>query len=74
MLIEQMSDFFTARAENYDEHMLKDVEGCREGYEKMAELLPKNTQIVLDLGCGTGLELDEIFKRIPFIRSLPVLR
>jgi tRNA (cmo5U34)-methyltransferase len=67
MQIEKMSDFFTARVDGYDEHMLNDVEGCKEGYVKMAELLPRNTAELLDLGCGTGLELDEIFKINPNI-------
>ena len=62
-----MSDFFAARVNGYDEHMINDVEGCREGYIKMAELLPQNTGELLDLGCGTGLELDEIFKRNPHV-------
>lgn len=67
MTIEQMSDFFTARVEGYDDHMIKAVEGCKEGYIKMAELLHKEANELLDLGCGTGLELDEIFKIKPFI-------
>lgn len=67
MAIEQMSDFFTARVDGYDEHMIKNVEGCKEGYVKIAELLPKEVNELLDLGCGTGLELDEIFKTKPFI-------
>lgn len=62
-----MSDFFTSRVNGYDEHMINDVEGCKEGYIKMAELLPKNVAELLDLGCGTGLELDEIFKRNPHV-------
>lgn len=66
MTIEQMSDFFTARVEGYDAHMLN-LEGCKEGYVKMAEILPQGANDILDLGCGTGLELDEIFKTRPFI-------
>ena len=65
MKLERMDDFFTARTEGYDEHMLEHVGGCREGYMKMAEMIPENTESILDLGCGTGLELDEIFKKIP---------
>ncbi len=65
--LEQMSDFFTSRVENYDEHMLCTVDGCSEGYVKMASLVPKNCKTLLDLGCGTGLELDSIFKNLPDI-------
>lgn len=65
--MEKMSDFFTRRVGMYDEHMLNDVKGCREGYRKMAKLVPESVKILLDLGCGTGLELDEIFKIHPDI-------
>lgn len=63
--IETMSGFFTSRANGYDEHMLSEVEGCMEGYIKMAEILPQGVNDLLDLGCGTGLELEEIFKKYP---------
>lgn len=63
--LEEMSDFFTARLEGYDEHMLTDVGGCRECYEAMAALMPDGAKTLLDLGCGTGLELDFIFPRFP---------
>ena len=63
MLIEKMSDFFTTRIKNYENQMLNHVKGCREGYGKMAELIPDNCKILLDLGCGTGLELKHIFER-----------
>jgi SAM-dependent methyltransferase/N-acetylglutamate synthase-like GNAT family acetyltransferase len=64
-LLEKMTEFFAARVGGYDEHMLNDVAGCVEGYKKMAELIPDKTETILDLGCGTGLELDEIFRRFP---------
>lgn len=70
--MEKMEEFFQKRVEEYDSHMLIEVMGCREGYRKMAELLPAQTQTLLDLGCGTGLELDEIFKRFPALRATGV--
>ncbi len=63
--MEKMDEFFTARAEGYDEHMLNEVEGCREAYLKMGELLPDKAENLLDLGCGTGLELESVFARFP---------
>jgi ubiquinone/menaquinone biosynthesis C-methylase UbiE len=66
MNIEKMDEFFTKRVKIYDEYMLN-VVGCRQGYKKMATLIPPHTKNLLDLGCGTGLELDEIFKVYPDI-------
>ncbi|MDE6133469.1 MAG: class I SAM-dependent methyltransferase, partial [Oscillospiraceae bacterium] len=65
--MEKMDEFFAARVDGYDEHMLNEVEGCREAYGKIAEFLPENRSNLLDLGCGTGLELEGIFKRFPDI-------
>ena len=31
-MLERMEDFFARRVEEYDEHMLHEVEGCEEGY------------------------------------------
>ena len=62
--LEKMTDFFVARLDGYEAHML---ENGNEGYRKIAELIPMNTKKILDLGCGTGLELDEIFKRLPHV-------
>jgi len=67
-MLEKMSDFFAARVAQYENHMLNNVVGCKEGYLKMAELLPRTVSNLLDLGCGTGLELDEIFKTHPNIK------
>jgi len=60
--LEKMTDFFIARLDSYEAHML---ENGNEDYRKIAELIPISTEKILDLGCGTGLELDEIFKRLP---------
>lgn len=63
--MEEMTSFFSKRADGYDTHMLTNVSGCKEGYITMATLIPKSCRSLLDLGCGTGLELDEIFKVLP---------
>lgn len=44
-MLEEMSAFFNKRVNSYDEHMLVEVGGCKEGYLKMAELIPKNLKI-----------------------------
>ena len=62
--LEEMGDFFTRRIEDYEEHMML----WQEGYREMAALLPKSIETLLDLGCGTGLELDEILKLRPDLK------
>ena len=68
MELEEMTAFFTSRLDLYDEHMLREVPGCRTGYARMAALLPEGMARLLDLGCGTGLELEPIFARFPALR------
>jgi tRNA (cmo5U34)-methyltransferase len=66
MSLEEMSNFFDARIDGYEEHMLK-IGG--EDYAKIAKLIPAAKDLkLLDLGCGTGLELDEIFKVNPAVQ------
>ena len=61
--LEKMDDFFAKRVNEYDKHMLNNIEGSLEFYSYTASLLPKDCESkVLDLGCGTGLELEEYFK------------
>jgi len=60
--LERMDDFFAARVDGYDEHMRANIEGASGFYAYTASLLPgKACSRVLDLGCGTGLELEEYF-------------
>ena len=66
MKLERMDDFFTARVSGYDEHMRTTIEGASGFYAYTASLLPmENEARVLDLGCGTGLELEEYFRLNP---------
>ena len=60
--LEKIDAFFAARVDGYDEHMRSNIEGASAFYAYTASLLPKEAGAeVLDLGCGTGLELEEYF-------------
>ena len=61
-MLEKMSEFFENRLDGYDEHMMTCIEGAGDFYPYTAGLLPKDAGCrVLDLGCGTGLELGEYY-------------
>ena len=60
--LEKMDEFFAARVDGYDEHMRTNIEDASGFYAYTASLLPRTAgSWVLDLGCGTGLELEEYF-------------
>lgn len=68
-MLEKMSDFFENRLDGYDEHMLRDIESAEIFYPYTANQLPKEKDCtILDLGCGTGLELEFYFKLNPTAR------
>lgn len=65
-MLEKMDAFFEARLVGYDDHMLTEIEGAAEFYPATAALLPEASGAkVLDLGCGTGLELQFYFDENP---------
>ena len=61
--LETMGGFFDRRVQEYEDHMAH----WQNHYKWMAETLPDGTATLLDIGCGTGLELDWIFRRFPDI-------
>ena len=62
--LEEMSDFFTARIEGYEEHMSP----WTDAYKRFGELLPQACVDVLDLGCGSGLELEALWQHHPRVK------
>lgn len=58
-MLETMRDFFNHRLDGYEAHQLEAIQGAREFYPLTAACLPqKENARLLDLGCGTGLELE----------------
>ena len=61
-MLEKMEDFFDSRLDMYDEHQLNCIDSARDFLQFTAECLPPRPGCaVLDLGCGTGLELERYF-------------
>lgn len=65
--VEPMATFFDKRVKIYENHM----RGCVADFERFYRTISKPIQTtmepvqILDLGCGTGLELEGIFKKAP---------
>ena len=68
MPLEEMGSFFNSRIDTYEDHMLSHDEWAAV-YPEVARLVPAEEDLnLLDLGCGSGLELDEIFRVNPAVR------
>ena len=68
-MLEKMGAFFEARLDGYDAHMMTNIESAEEFYPFTARCLPREPGVkILDLGCGTGLELGEYFALNPTAR------
>ena len=61
-----MSSFFNTHAPIYEEKHLEHIGGM-ESKQILASFFPPHTKTMIDLGIGTGLELEEIFKCFPEI-------
>lgn len=65
-MLEKMGSFFDDRLDGYEEHQLNCIDFAREFYPFTAGCLPRGKSVsVLDLGCGTGLELEAYFHANP---------
>lgn len=68
-MLEKMGAFFDARLDGYEQHQLTCIDSAAEFYPFTAACLPSAPGIrLLDLGCGTGLELEYFFRRNPTAR------
>ena len=68
-MLEKMDAFFEARLDGYDSHMMQNIAGAEAFYPFTAQCLPAEPGCsVLDLGCGTGLELEFYFRLNPTAR------
>jgi len=66
---ELMSAFFDVRADGYDEHMLSGGD-FEKNYVKLGSSVPATGDDIgiLDIGCGTGIELEYIWAQAPNAR------
>ena len=64
---EIMADFFNVRAKTYENHQKESIESFEQFYDSISSCISetKSKIRILDIGCGTGLELDGILKRVP---------
>ena len=65
-MLEKMGEFFNNRVDEYDKHQISCIFSAEEFYPYTANCLPKQPSAkILDLGCGTGLELEAYFSLNP---------
>ena len=68
-MLEKMGEFFDRRLDGYEAHQLTCIDSAGIFYPFTAGCLPAQPGAsILDLGCGTGLELSYYFKRNPTAR------
>lgn len=70
--IKKMNQFFNDVVDTYEEVHIKGISGGMKSKDVVASLLPDNVKVILDLGCGTGLELEKIFERFPNVKVVGI--
>ena len=68
--LEEMSAFFSRRCKIYDTVHPATIDGGPESKQAPARWLPESTGRLLDLGVGTGLELEAVFRRFPDVQVI----
>ena len=63
--IEEMTDFFSKRIDIYEDVHLEHWE---KEYAHIADYFDEELYTLLDIGCGTGLELEAIYNRFPKVK------
>lgn len=65
--IESMPDFFDRRVQIYEGHMREIIKNFNSYYSSVSKPIKKTDKkiLILDLGCGTGLEIRHILKQAP---------
>ncbi|MBW2623651.1 MAG: class I SAM-dependent methyltransferase [Deltaproteobacteria bacterium] len=71
---EDIREFFEKRVDEYDEHMAETVDDYEKFYAALADPIKKTGEkiTILDLGAGTGIELEYIFIKAPHARITAV--
>src|SRR5574344_411522 len=65
-MLEKTGDFFDKRLSEYDKHQMTCIDSAEQFYLFTAKCLPTGAKArILDLGCGTGLELERYFRLNP---------
>jgi len=72
-MLEKMGEFFDRRLDEYEKHQLNCIDSAHEFYTYTAKNLPMHSGCrIIDLGCGTGLELDEYFRLNPSAKVIGI--
>ncbi len=61
----EMETYFDLRKDIYDENQIQNMDGGNTCYIELVKCIPEGTKNILDIGCGTGLELQTIWDKLP---------